>query len=315
MQEIINNTYEILEKAASKCTAKHLLLSGGLDSTILAYFLKDRKINCITIISKDFVANDLTYCQLAAQKFDLPLHIKMCDATEIYNGIEETVKILKNFNDIEIRNNVVIYLALAELKKLGFDKIITGDGADEIFAGYNFLINKSKEDLKRDLKRLSKIMHFPSQKLGESLGIAVESPFCTSEVIDFAKTIPTELMVHQENEKKFGKWILRKAFEDKIPRSIAWRQKSPMQDGAGTQGLTELFDITIPDSVFAEKAKKIKENDNITIRTKESLQYYEIYRKHYDMPAFDESGTKCPDCHYRIDEDSKFCRMCGRFPL
>ncbi|HXW01858.1 MAG TPA: asparagine synthase C-terminal domain-containing protein, partial [Candidatus Nitrosotenuis sp.] len=261
MQEIINNLYEILEKASSKCTAEHLSLSGGLDSTILAYFLRDRKINCITIISKDFVANDLTYCQLAAQKFDLPLHIKMCDAAEIYNGVEETVKILKNFNDIEIRNNVVIYLALAELKKMGFNKIITGDGADEIFAGYNFLINKSKEDLELDLKRLSKIMHFPSQKIGESLGIAVESPFCTSEVIDFAKTIPTELMVRQENEKKFGKWVLRKAFEDKIPRSIAWRQKSPMQDGAGTQGLTELFNITIPDSVFAEKVKKIKEND------------------------------------------------------
>jgi asparagine synthase (glutamine-hydrolysing) len=314
VQEIISGTYEVLEKAASKCTAEHLLLSGGLDSTILAYFLRDRKINCITIISKEFIANDLTYCQLAAQKFDLPLHIKMCDATEIYNGVEETIKILKNFNDIEIRNNVVIYLALTELKKLGFNKIITGDGADEIFAGYNFLINKSKEDLERDLKRISKIMHFPSQKIGESLGVIVESPFCTKEVIDFAKTIPTELMVRQENEKKFGKWVLRKAFEDKIPRSIAWRQKSPMQDGAGTQGLTELFNITIPDGVFVEKTKKIKENDGVTIRTKESLQYYEIYRKHH-VPFFDESGVKCPDCHYGIDEDSKFCRMCGRFPL
>jgi asparagine synthase (glutamine-hydrolysing) len=315
VQEVIDSTYEILEKAASKCTAEHLLLSGGLDSTILAYFLKDRKINCITIISKDFVANDLTYCQLAAQKFDLPLHIKMCDASEIYNGVEETIKILKNFNDIEIRNNVVIYLALAELKKLGFDKIVTGDGADEIFAGYNFLINKDKDELECDLKRISKIMHFPSQEIGKSLGVTVESPFCTKEVIDFAKTIPSELMVRQENEKKFGKWILRKAFEDKIPKSIAWRSKSPMQDGAGTQGLTELFDITIPDAVFAEKAKKIKEDDGITIRTKESLQYYEIYRKHYDTPVFDESTVKCPDCHYNIDEDSKFCRMCGRFPL
>jgi asparagine synthase (glutamine-hydrolysing) len=315
VQEIIDRTYEILEKAASKCTAEHLLLSGGLDSTILAYFLKNRKTSCITIISKDFVANDLTYCQLAAQRFDLPLHIKMCDAAEIYNGVEETIKILKNFNDIEIRNNVVIYLALEELKKLGFDKIITGDGADEIFAGYNFLLNKSKDDLERDLQRISKIMHFPSQKIGKSMGVVVESPFCTKEVIDFAKTIPVDLMVRQENEKRFGKWILRKAFEDKIPRSIAWRSKSPMQDGAGTQGLTGLFEVTIPDNVFAEKAKKIKEDDGVTIRTKESLQYYEIYRKHYDMPVFDETGTKCPDCHHTIDDDSKFCRMCGRFPL
>jgi len=315
VQELIDSTYRVLEKVVSECTAEHLSLSGGLDSTILAYLLKDRRINCITIISKDFVANDLTYCQLAAQKLGLPLHIKMCDATETYNGIEETIKILKNFNDIEIRNNVVIYLSLAELKKSGSGKIITGDGADELFAGYNFLLNKNKDDLERDLKRISKIMHFPSQKIAKSLGVIVESPFCTKQVIDFAKTIPVDLMVRQENEKKVGKWILRKAFEDKIPRSILWRSKSPMQDGAGTQGLTEFFNAAIPDSVFAEKTKKIKEKDGVTIRTKESLQYYEIYRRHYDMPVFDDSGTKCPDCNYKIDEDSRFCRMCGRFPL
>jgi asparagine synthase (glutamine-hydrolysing) len=158
-------------------------------------------------------------------------------------------------------------------------------------------------------------MHFPSHLIGKSLGVAVESPFCNKEVIDFAKTIPADLLVHQENGKKFGKWILRKTFEDKIPKSIVWRTKSPMQDGAGTQGLTEFFDAMISDGIFAEKVKRIKENDNVIIRTKESLQYYEIYRKHYDMPFVDDSSTKCPDCHHAIDNNSKFCRMCGRFPI
>jgi asparagine synthase (glutamine-hydrolysing) len=307
--------YKLLEKTVRRCTAQHLSLSGGLDSTIIAYLLRDRKINCISIISKDFVANDLTYCQLATQKLGLPLHIKMCDTTEIYDGIEETIKILKNFNDIEIRNNVVIYLTLAELKKLGFNKIITGDGADEVFAGYNFLLEKNSDDLRRDLQRISKIMHFPSQKLGKSLDVTVESPFCNNEVVDFAKTVRPDLLVRQEGDKKFGKWILRKAFEDKIPKSIVWRTKSPMQDGAGTQGLTEFFNLTIPDSVFTEKSKRIKEKDGITIRTKESLQYYEIFCKNHGVPNFDGSGVKCPDCNYIIDLDSRFCRMCGRFPL
>jgi asparagine synthase (glutamine-hydrolysing) len=315
VQETIKQLYEIIEKAALSCTAQHLSFSGGLDSTILAYLLKDRKINAISIISKDFVANDLTYCQLAAQKFGLPLQIKMCETTEIYNGIEETIKILKNFNDIEIRNNVVVYLAIDEIKKSGFDRIITGDGADEIFAGYSFLLNKNKDELERDLKRIARIMHFPSQKIGKSLGVTVESPFCDKSVMDFAKTIPTDLLVRQENDKKFGKWILRKAFEDMIPKSIVWRSKSPMQEGAGTQGLTEFFEISIPDNVFSEKTKKIKEKDGITIRTKESLQYYEIYRSNFEAPVFDGSGAQCPDCHYKIDEDSRFCRMCGRFPV
>jgi asparagine synthase (glutamine-hydrolysing) len=207
-----------------------------------------------------------------------------------------------------------MYLALSAAKELGFSKIMTGDGADEIFAGYNFLLNKSNEKLESDLIRIRKIMHFPSQKIGKALGVKVESPFCSKEVLEFAKTIPVDLMVHEEDGKKFGKWILRKTFEDKIPKAIAWRQKSPMQDGAGTQGLTEFFETAIPDSVFIDKIIKIKENDNITIRTKESLQYYEIYRK-YHIPQTNESDIICPDCKHAVEENSKFCRMCGRFPL
>jgi asparagine synthase (glutamine-hydrolysing) len=315
MNSIFNQTYQIIEKAALACNADCISLSGGLDSTILAYFLKDKKINAVTIITKEFLANDLTYCQLVANKFEIPLNIKFCETDEIYSGIEETIKILKNFNDIEIRNSVVLYLALSAAKELGFSKIMTGDGADEIFAGYNFLLNKSNEELESDLKRISKIMHFPSQKIGKALGIEVESPFCSKNVLEFAKTIPVDLKVHEENGKKFGKWILRKTFEDKIPKAIVWRQKSPMQDGAGTQGLTEFFETAIPDSVFIDKIIKIKENDDITIRTKESLQYYEIYRKYHTVPETNKFGVKCPDCKYTIEEGSKFCRMCGRFPL
>lgn len=311
----ISQAYQIIEKAVSESTADCLSLSGGLDSTILAYFLKDRKISTISIIAKDFLANDLTYCQLAANRFNLPLNIKFCETSEIYSGIEETIKILKNFNDIEIRNNVVMYLVLSAAKELGFNKVMTGDGADEIFAGYNFLLNKSSKELELDLERISRIMHFPSQKIGKALGVDVESPFCRKEVLEFAKTIPADLKVHEESGKKFGKWILRKAFEDKIPKAITWRQKSPMQDGAGTQGLTEFFESTIPDAMFAEKTKKIKDSDGVIIRTKESLQYYEIYRKHHPIRETGGSGIRCPDCNHGIEEDSKFCRMCGRFPL
>ncbi|HSA97897.1 MAG TPA: asparagine synthase C-terminal domain-containing protein [Candidatus Nitrosotenuis sp.] len=315
MSTIFDQTYQIIKDSVLRCSADCLSLSGGLDSTILAYFLKGRKTNAVSIIAKDFIANDLTYCQLAASRFDLPLNIKFCETNEIYSGIEETIKILKNFNDIEIRNNVVMYLAASAAKELGFNKIMTGDGADEIFAGYSFLLNKSAEDLERDLKRIRKIMHFPSHAIGKSLGVDVESPFCSNEVLEFAETVPVDLKVHEEGGKKFGKWILRKTFEDKIPKAIAWRQKSPMQDGAGTQGLTEFFEGAIPDSVFADKVRKIREKDGVTIRTKESLQYYEIYRRYNAVPETAKSGTKCPDCTYVIEEDSKFCRMCGRFPL
>ena len=28
-----------------------------------------------------------------------------------------------------------------------------------------------------------------------------------------------------------------------------------------------------------------------------------------------KSDNKCPDCNYEIKENSKFCRMCGKFPI
>ena len=308
MQKIL----DILQNVVDSCNGKHLALSGGLDSTILAYLLKDKKPRCIAVISEDHTANDLTYCQMAAQAFRLDLDIKSYDIAQILDAVENTIKILGNFNDIEIRNNVVPYLAISEVKKLGFNKIITGDGADELFAGYNFLLNKSQSDLKLDLSRLAKIMHFPSQKIGKDLGIQVESPFCHTSVMEFARQLPVENMVNTHQGKKFGKFILRESFDGLIPSQIAWRQKSPMQDGSGTQGLTGFFEGITPDSVFIKKIKQIQQDDNVTIRTKESLFYYNIFKKYHTLKQSEDS---CPDCHYTIEENSKFCRMCGRFPI
>ena len=304
---------EILQKAADSCTAKHLALSGGLDSTILAYLLKHRKPQCIAVISKKHTANDLPYSQMAAQAFGLHLEIKSYDIAQILEAVENTVKILGNFNDIEIRNNIVPYLAISEIKNSGFDKIITGDGADEIFAGYNFLLTKSEDDLKSDLSRLSKIMHFPSQKIGNSLGVKVESPFCHPDVIKYALDIPASKLVNTHQGKKYGKFILREMFEGSIPHQIVWRSKSPMQEGSGTQGLTEFFERMTPDGVFIKKIQQIRHDDNITIRTKESLFYYELFKKYHTIKTSSEDS--CPDCRHTMEVNSKFCRMCGRFPI
>jgi asparagine synthase (glutamine-hydrolysing) len=314
MWNVLQKIFDILHQAVDSCQAKHLALSGGLDSTILAYLLREKKPRCIATISQDYVANDLTYCQMAAKAFDLKLDIKSYSIAQILDGIEETIRILGNFNDIEIRNNVVPYLAISEVKRQGFDRIITGDGADELFAGYSFLITKSDDELKADLARIAKIMHFPSQKIGKALGVTVESPFCHESVVSFAKDLQPKELVGVHDGKKFGKFILRKTFENVIPKQIAWRQKSPMQEGAGTQGLAEFFDRMIPDEMFLQKLQKIRQDYNITIRTKESLHYFEIFKKYHDIKE-SESDQKCPDCHYAIEENSRFCRMCGRFPI
>ena len=185
----------------------------------------------------------------------------------------------------------------------------------EIFAGYNFLIQKDHSEIKNELKRMKEIMHFPSQKIANELGMSIEMPFIDEKIIKFAETLPIDSLINKKNETTFGKWILRKAFENDLPDSVVWRQKTPMQDGSGTTALTKLFESIVTDEIFNEKTKKIKDDDGVTIRTKESLHYYETYRKEFDIPNAENELNLCSDCNSEITNNSKFCRMCGKFPL
>ncbi len=308
--------YDILSDVILECNSKCISLSGGLDSSILACLLHKKNITSICIISKESPGNDLTFSQIIAKKFSIPIKIKMVDVDELVSAVNETIKILKVFNDIEIRNAVVMYLSLQTAKKNGFSSVITGDGADELFAGYNFWLKMNNNEIQNDLNRIRKIMHFPTQEIGKKLGIKVESPFLNKKVMDFAKSLPLDYKINKRNGKKYGKWILRRAFEKKIPNSIVWRKKSAMQDGAGTTGLINLFSAMLPNKFFDEQTKRIKKSENVVIKSKESLYYYMIYRKYFDIPSLlHSSKLKCPNCQYKIELGSKFCRMCGAFPI
>ena len=304
-----------LEEITLHCDANWIALSGGLDSSILGHIKKGEGLNAITIIAKDFLGTDLTYSQIVSRHINIPLELKYVNTNEILDAVKNTIKILKNFNDIEIRNSIVSYLYLHALKEKNVKKVITGDGADEIFAGYNFLIKKDHDELQTELKRMKKIMHFTSEKIAHELGISVQMPYIDENIIKLAETLPMEQLVNQKNGTKFGKWILRKAFENDLPQNVIWREKTPMQNGSGTNGLTKLFDSVITDDVFQEKVKKIKNEDDVLIRTKESLYYYELYKENFQIPESDSEKNICSDCKAELVINSNFCRMCGKFPL
>ena len=310
----VDQCRSILQDACEKCESEWIALSGGLDSSIIANLMKKEKAHAMTIITKDFVGTDLTYAQIMAKYVGIPLSLMHIDLEEVLEAINETVKILGNFNDIEIRNSVVPYIYLKSLKDDGINSVITGDGADEVFAGYNFLLKKNEDELVSELSRIKKIMHFPSKEIGESLNMKVEMPFLDNNVIHFSENIPISEKINTKDGKRFGKWILRKSFEKDIPDSIVWREKSPMQDGSGTANLTNLFNTIITDEIFNKKKNDILEKDGVYIRTKESLHYYECFRKINSVKS-SNSENKCPDCNYELNENSKFCRMCGKFPI
>ena len=304
----------ILTNAVNECKSDWIALSGGLDSSILAHLRKDQKPETMTIITKDFLGTDLTFAQIIAKHLGLNLSLIQVSMEEVLDSINETIKILGNYNDIEIRNSIVPYIYLTTLKKKGVDSVITGDGADEVFAGYNFLLKKSDEEIGEELKRIKKIMHFPSKDIARSLNMKVETPFLNEEVIKFSVDIEISKKINGKDGEKFGKWILRETFEKYLPNNITWREKSPMQDGSGTNNLTGLFNTIITDDIFTQKKTRILEEDGVYIRTKESLHYYECFRKTNSVKKSD-SDNRCRDCNYEIAPNSRFCRMCGKFPI
>ena len=315
MNKLEKNVRRILEEVILDCDANYIAFSGGLDSSIIAQIKRKQDLNAITIITKDFLGTDLAYAQIMGKHIEIPLELKFVNLDEIFDAIKNTIKILKNFNDIEIRNSIVSYLYLNSLKEKNVKKVITGDGADEVFAGYNFLIKKDSYELQMELKRLKKIMHFTSEKIANKLGLSIQMPFINKSVIELSETLTIEHFVNQKNNIKFGKWILRKAFENELPHNIIWREKTPMQDGSGTSSLTKMFESVITDDIFQEKIGKIKNEDDVIIRTKESLYYYELYRENFKIPEYNSDRNRCIDCKSEITTNSKFCRMCGKFPI
>jgi len=293
-----------------------IALSGGLDSSILASCLHDKKTRAFAMVAKDFASPDLVHAQLVAKKYDLKLDVIAVDIKDLLTAAADTIKILKVFNPIEIRNNVVVYLTMKFAKKSGCDSIMTGDGADELFAGYNFFKRMSPKELQKDLERIWGVMHFPSREISRSLGITLNTPFLDDTVSAYAKKIAPDLKIREENGKKYGKWILRKAFEDSLPGSIAWRDKDAMQDGSGTAGLTSFLDGIIPDDIFDTKSRHYEEKEQVKLLSKESLYYYEIYRKYFDIPnTLGKSDLKCPNCNFALHPGAHFCRMCGSYPI
>ena len=144
----------ILKKIISNSNSKHISFSGGLDSSIITSHLNEQQKNALVVITDDFIANDLTYSQIAAKHFQLKLDIFNVNSEKLLDAIEGTISILKNFNDIEIRNSVVMYLAFNELKNNDVHDVLTGDGADELFAGYNFLLDKPENELRDEIIRI-----------------------------------------------------------------------------------------------------------------------------------------------------------------
>jgi len=294
-----------------------LLLSGGLDTAILAYLTsKWVKPGCITVALRGAPAPDIDYAKLVASRLELRHYIHYFGNEELDEGIRAVIRIMKSFDPMEIRNDVAIYVALKVGRVQGILTFMTGDGCDELFGGYSFLFGLTKEQLDIALKKLWANMRFSSTYLAKDLGLEVRLPFLDPQFKAFAADLDVGLKVKSERGQVWGKWILRKAFENVMPQEVVWRVKAPIEVGTGTTILPSLFDSRISDLEFSEKKTRYLKEDRVMIRSKEHLFYYEIYRSMIGVPYARDSNAKiCPDCSSNVEEGASFCRTCGAYPI
>jgi asparagine synthase (glutamine-hydrolysing) len=233
---------------------------------------------------------------------------------ELMENLPEVVKTLRVFDPMEIRNSAAVYIGMKEAKKDGVSTFLTGDACDELFAGYSYLFNLGPSELRASLMRLWSVMSFSAIPMAESLRMVAKIPFLDPEVKQIASQVDPSFLVVEQEGQKWGKWIVRKAFEDLLPNQITWRIKTPIEYGCGTTTLPQIFDKKIPDEEFSEKQRHIKATDNVTIRDKEHLAYYEIFHRVFGTRP-KTTGRTCPGCQYEVREDATFCRTCGAYPI
>jgi asparagine synthase (glutamine-hydrolysing) len=288
-----------LQEAVDRNAAGGMLLSGGLDTAILAFVA--RPSVGVTVAFQGSAASDLVYAEKAA-RFVRTRHKKMeFSIDEALDALPEVIGILKTF-DLALPNDLSIYFALKMARDNGVSSIMTGDGADELFGGYSYMRELPAEDLERYIRRLSQNWHFSANELGRALGIAIKQPFLDEDFVRFALGISPELKI----KDGVGKYILRKSFEGLIPAEIVWRRKEAIEFGSGSTRLHEITDGMVTGEEFHSARNEV----DIKFLNKEHFFYWRIYdRVVGEIPGARDNETSCPCCGAAMG--TYHCPTCG----
>ena len=309
----------LVNKVVQRNMAEGILFSAGTDTSIIAYEAVkfDPNIKALTLEFKHGTPKDKKYVEKMVEFLKLNHEYIAFGHDEMVYATEKVVEILKTFDHMEVRNSVPVYIGLTAAKEKGIKSVLTGDALDEFF-GYPWQFHLSESQFEKALSDMWNIMRFSSRPLGDAIGVNVKIPYLDPLFTDYAKKVPVKLKVNMENGLKYGKWLMRKAYEGVIPKDVAWRGKAPCEKGKGTEILPPYFDEKIPTKEFEEKQKLYLDKDDVNLSTKEQLVYYEVFRKKFGKPSEvykDKSGKQCQNCKGYVSLKTTFCKICGTYPI
>ncbi|MBA2579953.1 MAG: asparagine synthase B [Thermoleophilaceae bacterium] len=235
-QEIRSTMERCVEKRLMSDVPVGAFLSGGLDSSVIAALARRHKQELHTFAVGIEGSGDLEAARRVADHLDTIHHEYVLTADEIADALPAIVFHLESFDQDLVRSAIPTYFT-SRMAKGEVQVILTGEGADELFAGYDYHKQvEPREQLQRELRRSVKALHnINLQRVDRmTMAHAVEGrvPFLDREMIALGQRVPPELKLHGDPLEE--KWILRKAFEDLLPEEIVWRKKEQFDQGSGT---------------------------------------------------------------------------------
>ena len=279
-----------------------VLLSGGLDSSVTSAIAKkyaqkriesgDEKEAWWPQLHSFSVgldgSPDLAAAQKVADHIGTVHHEIKFTIQEGLDAIKDVVYNLETYDTTTIRASTPMYLMARVIKSMGIKMVLSGEGADELFGGYLYFHKapNAKEFHQETVRKLDKLHMYDCLRANKSLaawGIEGRVPFLDKEFMDVAMRInPQDKLI---NGERMEKWVVRKAFEDMLPESVAWRQKEQFSDGVGYSWIDNLKEV-VDREVSDEQMKNAHFRFPVqTPLNKEEFYYRSIFESHFPSEA------------------------------
>jgi len=298
----INTLHDALEAAVKRQLMSDVpygvLLSGGLDSSIISAiakkFAKKRvetndvhdawwpQLHSFAVGLKG--APDLAKARDVANHIGTIHHEINYTIQEGLDAVRDVIYFIETYDVTTVRASTPMYLLARVIKSMGIKMVLSGEGADEIFGGYLYFHKApdSKAFHEETVRKLGKLYLYDCLRANKALsawGVEGRVPFLDKEFLDVAMRLnpQTKMCPGKEIEKK----ILRLAFADMLPESVAWRQKEQFSDGVGYSWIDTLKQITseaVSDEQMAHAAERFPIN---TPLNKEEYYYRSIFEEHF----------------------------------